>query len=120
MRVLTRGTAIAFAIVVSSGTNAADLSYPPPVIGQPQYGMVAPPAAASPQVIIVPGAAASPQYPGRASSAPAGWGLPVWYSTANPSKGRCYATSKLPTSLALQRRRLSLAARLRTAARTLL
>jgi hypothetical protein len=64
MRVLTRGTAIVFATLASLGTNAADLSYPPPVVGQPQYGGAAPPAAAPPQVIIVPGPTASPYYPG--------------------------------------------------------
>lgn len=64
MRVLTRGAAIAFATVVSLDTQAADLSYPPPVVGQPQYGMAAPPAAAPPpQVFIVPGPAAPPQSP---------------------------------------------------------
>jgi len=64
MRVLTRGTAIAFATLVSFGTNAADLSYPPPVVGQPQYGLAAPPTVAPPQVIIVPGPTVFPQYPG--------------------------------------------------------
>jgi len=64
MRVLTRGTAIAFATLASLGANAADLSYPPPVVGQPQYGLAAPPTVAPPQVIIVPGPTASPQYPG--------------------------------------------------------
>jgi len=42
MRVLTRGTAIIFATLASLGANAADLSYPPPVVGPPQYGMAAP------------------------------------------------------------------------------
>ena len=64
MRVLTRGTAIAFASLASLGANAADLSYPPPVVGQPQYGLAAPPTVAPSQVIIVPGPTASPQYPG--------------------------------------------------------
>ena len=49
MRVLTRGTAIAFATLASLGANAADLSYPPPVVGQPQYGL-AEPTVAPPQV----------------------------------------------------------------------
>jgi Sulfate permease family len=48
--------------VVSLGANAADLNYPPPVFGQPQYGMAPPPAVAPPQVIIVPGPTVFPQY----------------------------------------------------------
>jgi hypothetical protein len=44
MRVLTCGAAIAFGTMVSLGANAADLSYPPPpIVGQPQYGMATPP-----------------------------------------------------------------------------
>ena len=62
MRLLARGAATAIATVVSFGGNAADLNYPPPVLGQPQYGMAPPPAIAPPQVIIVPGPTASPQY----------------------------------------------------------
>jgi hypothetical protein len=64
MRLLARGTATAIATMVSLGANAADLDYPPPIVGQPQYGMASPPAAAPSQVIIVPGPAASPPYPG--------------------------------------------------------
>ncbi len=59
MRLLARGAATAIATVVSFGANAADLNYPPPVLGQPQYGMAPPPAIAPPQVIIVPGPTAS-------------------------------------------------------------
>lgn len=64
MNVLARSAAITFAILASVSANAADLSYPPPVVGQPQYGMPAPPAGAPAQVIIVPNPAAYPQYPG--------------------------------------------------------
>ncbi len=71
MRVLTRGTAIAFGTMVSLGANAADLSYPPPpIVGQLQYGMAAPPVPAPPQVVIVPGQSASPQYPGAPLPSP--------------------------------------------------
>ena len=80
MRMLARGTAITFASLASVtpasvSTNAADLSYPPPVVaqpqyGQPQYGIAPPPAAAPPAVIIVPGPAAYPQYPGARVAAP--------------------------------------------------
>jgi hypothetical protein len=64
MHLLARGAAIAFATLASVGANAADLNYPPPVVGQPQYGMATPPVAAPPQVIIVPGPGGYPQYPG--------------------------------------------------------
>ena len=72
MRVLTRGTAIVFAILSSLGANAADLSYPPPVVGPPQYGMAAQPAAAPPRVIIVPGPTVSPLYPDAPVPPPGG------------------------------------------------
>jgi hypothetical protein len=62
MRLLVRRAAIAIAAVVSFGANAADLDYPPPVVGQPQYSMAPPLAVAPPQVIIVPGPTVSPRY----------------------------------------------------------
>jgi hypothetical protein len=62
MHLLERGAAIAIVTLISLGANAADLGYPPPAVGQPQYGMASPPAAPPPQVIIVPGPAV--QYPG--------------------------------------------------------
>jgi len=63
MRLLSRGAAIAIATMVSVGANAADLDYPPPPVGQPQYGMASPSPVQPPQVIIVPGPNVSPQYP---------------------------------------------------------
>ena len=63
MRLLARGAATAIATLISLGANAADLDYPPPPVGQPQYGMVSPPPVPPPQVIIVPGPTVPPQYP---------------------------------------------------------
>jgi len=63
MRLLALGAAIAVATIVSVGANAADLDYPPPPVGQPQYGMASPPPVPPPQVIIVPGPNVPPQYP---------------------------------------------------------
>ena len=54
----------AIVAVASFGASAADLDYPPPAVGQPQYSMAPPPAVAPPQVIIVPGPTVSPQYNG--------------------------------------------------------
>ena len=56
MRVLTRGTAIVFAILSSFGANAADLSYPPPVGAYP-YGALAP---IAPRADVVPPANCPP------------------------------------------------------------
>jgi hypothetical protein len=64
MHLLARGAATAIVTLISLGANAADLDYPPPIVGQPQYGMAAPPAAPPRQVIIVPGPTVPPQYPG--------------------------------------------------------
>jgi hypothetical protein len=65
MRLLARGTATAIATMVSLGANAADLDYPPPAVGPPQYGMAPPPPPppVPPQVMIVPGPMPAPQYP---------------------------------------------------------
>ena len=63
MRLLVRGAATAIATMVSVSANAADLGYPPPPVGQPQYGMPSPPSVHPPQVIIVPGPTLPPQYP---------------------------------------------------------
>jgi hypothetical protein len=70
MRLLARGAATAIATMVSVGANAADLDYPPPPVGQPQYGMGSPPLVQPPQVIIVPGPAVPPQYPSAAVPPP--------------------------------------------------
>ena len=64
MRLLVLGGAIAIAMATSVGVKAADLAYPPPIVGPPQYGEVAPPAVVPPQVIVVPGPTAIPQYSG--------------------------------------------------------
>ena len=64
MRLLVLGGAIAIAMATSVGVKAADLAYPPPIAGPPQYGEVAPPAVVPPQVIVVPGPTAIPQYSG--------------------------------------------------------
>src|SRR6516165_5701914 len=70
MRLLALGAAIAVATIVSVGANAADLDYPPPPVGQPQYGMASPPPVPPPQVIIVPGPIVPPQYPSAAVPPP--------------------------------------------------
>jgi hypothetical protein len=84
--VLVRGAATAIVAVVSFGVNAADIDYPPPVVGRPQYGMAPPPPIASPQVIIIPGSppvgvppygSASPVAP-RVDVAPAAPCPPTW------------------------------------------
>jgi hypothetical protein len=84
MRLLARGAATAIATMVSVGANAADLDYPPPPVGQPQYGMTSPPPVQPPQVIIVPGPALPPQYPSAAVPPPPvpGPALPPQYPSA--------------------------------------
>lgn len=62
MRLFARGAATAVVAAVSFGASAADLNYPPPVVGQPRYSMAPPTMVAPPQVIIVPGPTVSPQY----------------------------------------------------------
>jgi hypothetical protein len=62
MRSLVLGAATAIAMATSVGVKAADLAYPPPIAGPPQYGEVAPPAVVPPQVIVGP--TAVPQYNG--------------------------------------------------------
>ena len=64
MHLLARGAASAVTLI-SLGANAADLDYPAPLVGQPQYGMVSPPPASAPQVVIIPGSTVAPQYPSR-------------------------------------------------------
>lgn len=59
MHLLARGAATAIVTLISLGANAADLDYPPPIVGQPQYRMVSPPPVPPPQVIIVPGPSTS-------------------------------------------------------------
>jgi hypothetical protein len=114
MRVLTRGTAIIFGTMASLGANAADLSYPPPVVGPPQYRMAAPAGRCTTSGHHRSRPNGLPRVSRRTCSA-AGWGLPVWRSSANPSHGRYCATHKLPASLALRCARLCLAAGLHTA-----
>src|SRR5436190_21319505 len=70
MRLLVCGAATAIATMVSVGANAADLDYPPPPVGQPQYGMASPPPVQPPQVIIVPAPTVPPQYPSAAIPPP--------------------------------------------------
>jgi hypothetical protein len=79
MRLLVRGAATAIATMVSVGANAADLDYPPPPVGQPQYGFSSPPPVQPPQVIIVPGPTVPPQYPSAAVPPP-----PVGYPYGTP------------------------------------
>jgi hypothetical protein len=56
MRLLARGAPIVIISLMSLSANAADINYPSPLAGQPQYGMPSPPPAlAPPQIIIVPG-----------------------------------------------------------------
>ncbi len=59
MRLLALCTATCITTTVSFGVNAADLAYPAPT---PPYGVAPRPAVPPPQVIIVPGPAAAPQY----------------------------------------------------------
>jgi hypothetical protein len=54
MRLLVVSGATAIATAFSFGLNAADLAYPPPAIGLPQYGVAPPPSVSPPQVIVVP------------------------------------------------------------------
>jgi hypothetical protein len=82
MRLLARGAATAIATMVSVGANAADLDYPPPPVGQPQYGMAPPPPVQPPQVIIVPGPTVPPQYPSAAVPPPPV--VPYPYGTPPP------------------------------------
>ena len=82
MRLLARGAAAAIATMVSVGASAADLDYPPPPVGPPQYGMASPPAVQPPQVIIVPGQPAPPQYPSAAVPPP--YVGPYPYGTSPP------------------------------------
>ncbi len=63
MRLFAR-SAIVILSVLSFGASAADLNYPPPVVGQPPYSMAPPVAVAPPQVMIVPPPTLSPQYNG--------------------------------------------------------
>src|SRR6266404_3919192 len=72
MRLLALSAATAIATMISFSVSAADIGYPPPVVGQDQYGVAPRPAVAPPQVIIIP---APPQYNG-ASVPPPGSGLP--------------------------------------------
>ena len=83
MRLLALSAATA---IVSFGVNAADLAFPPAVVGQPEYG-VAPRPSMPPQVIIVPGAAGAPQYNYGASVAPPVIGPPP-YDVAPPAARR--------------------------------
>jgi hypothetical protein len=69
MRLFARSAAIGIVSVASFGASAADLDYPPPVVGQPQYSIVPPVAVAPPQAIVVPAPTLSSQY-NRAPSPP--------------------------------------------------
>src|SRR5258705_811331 len=78
MRLLALSAATA--TMISFGVSAADIGYPPPVLGQDQYGLAPRPAVAPPQVIIIP---APPQYNGASvpppgvGSSPYGVAIPV-------------------------------------------
>lgn len=98
MRVLARGTAITFATLASVSANAADLSYPAPVVEQPEYGMAAPPAAAPPQVIVIPGPAAYPRYPGAAIPPPVGGIYPYGAPAPLPPAPIPHATDVVPSA----------------------
>src|SRR5258705_13108446 len=54
MRLLALSAATAIATMISFSVSAADIGYPPPVVGQDQYGVAPRPAVAPPQVIIIP------------------------------------------------------------------
>jgi hypothetical protein len=63
MRLLARGAPIVIISLMSLSANAADINYPSPLAGQPQYGMPSPPPAlAPPQIIIVPAPTILPHY----------------------------------------------------------
>jgi hypothetical protein len=66
MRLLALSAATAIATTISFSVSAADIGYPPPVVGQDQY-VVAPRPAVGPQVIIIP---APHQYNGAAVPPP--------------------------------------------------
>jgi hypothetical protein len=70
MRLLALSAATAIATMISFSVSAADIGYPPPVLGQDQYDLAPRPAVAPPQVIIIP---TPPQYNG-ASVPPPGVG----------------------------------------------
>jgi hypothetical protein len=71
MRLLALSAATAIATMISFSVSAADIGYPPPVVGQDQYGVAPRPAVAPPQVIIIPAP------PPRVGSSPYGVELPV-------------------------------------------
>jgi hypothetical protein len=88
MRLLVCGAATAIATMVSVGANAADLDYPPPPVGQPQYGM-APPPVQPPQVIIVPAPTVPPQYPSAAIPPPPVGPYPYGIPPPIPPRANC-------------------------------
>src|SRR5258705_8024317 len=105
MRLLALSVATAIATMISFGVSAADIGYPPPVLGQDQYGLAPRPAVAPPQVIIIP---APPQYNG-ASVPPPGVGSSP-YGVAPPVAPRVdRPTRSVPPDLALRGSRLRLA-----------
>jgi len=88
MRSLALGAAATAATMIwAVGLQAADLAYPSPSVGPPQYGMAPPPTAALSRVVVIPGAA-SPQYgagyPGYDASVPPAVVGPSPYGAAPP------------------------------------
>jgi len=84
MHLLACAATTALVAVISLGADAADLNAPA-AFGQPQYGMVPPPPAAPPQVMIVPGPLS--QYP-NAILPPPPVALPPPYGVAPPISPR--------------------------------
>jgi len=85
MRWLAVGAVIVIALTQTVGLKAADLAYPPPLAGQ--YGL-APPTAAPPDVIAVPGTGA-PVPPPMIGSSPYGVAPPASPRAACPPVWRC-------------------------------
>lgn len=93
MRLLALCAATAIAATVSFAVNAADIAYPAPVLGHPQHGVAPQPAAAPPQVIILPGP--TPQY-NTGTSAPPPMAGPSPYGLAPPVAPRVDLAPRTP------------------------
>jgi len=98
MPLLALGAAIAFFTMPSLDVNAADLAFPPRVVGQPQYGLAPSPAVPPPQVIIVPGPTAPSPYDGAMPPPPVVWSSP--YGVAPRVAPRAYAERRSACPLA--------------------
>jgi hypothetical protein len=84
MRSLALGVVTIMAIGVSVGAKAADLAYPPPLVGPFQHGAAPPPAGVPPQVIVVPGPTAPPQHNGAPIPPPVIGSSPHGVGVASP------------------------------------